>query len=61
MGRGKRGKLKLKIILVVFLLSCLMLIVTTPLHEAAHWVMSDMDPYVEPVELHLFDDISYLD
>jgi hypothetical protein len=30
--------------------------ITIPVHEAAHWIMSDIDPYVEPVEFHLFDD-----
>ena len=35
-----------------------MIIATTPVHEAAHWIMSDLDPYVEPVEFHVFDTIS---
>ena len=43
------------IILIIFLLSTLLIITTTPLHEAAHWVMSEIDPFSEPVELHLFD------
>jgi hypothetical protein len=59
MRRNERGQFKLKIVLTVFLLSCFMLIVTTPLHEAAHWVMSDIDPYVEPVEFHIFDEHSF--
>ncbi len=46
------------IILISFLLSTVFIVATTPLHEAAHWVMSDIDPYSEPVELHLFDDQS---
>ena len=35
-----------------------MLIVTTPIHEAAHWIMSDIDPFIQPVEFHLFDESS---
>lgn len=56
----KKNKQKnvLYIILIIFLLSTLFIIATTPLHEAAHWVMSEIDPYSEPVELHLFDDQS---
>lgn len=56
----KKNKQKnaLYIILISFLLSIVVIIATTPLHEAAHWVMSDIDPYCEPVELHLFDDQS---
>ncbi len=46
------------IILIILLLSTLFIIATTPLHEAAHWMMSEIDPYSEPVELHLFDDQS---
>ena len=34
------------------------MIVTVPLHETLHWVMSEIDPYVEPVELHFFDEKS---
>lgn len=52
-------KIRLQIILLVFLLSCTVIIVTTPIHEAAHWVMSEIDPYIEPAELHLFDDTSF--
>ncbi len=36
-----------------------MIIITTPIHEAAHWVMSEADPYIEPVEFHLFDETSF--
>ena len=49
----------LKIILIIFFLSCTILIVTTPLHEGAHWIMSDIDPYVDPVEFHVFDSKSF--
>jgi len=52
-------KIRLQIILLVFLISCTVIIATTPIHEAAHWVMSEIDPYIEPVELHLFDDTSF--
>lgn len=56
---NKEQKLRLNIILIIFLLSSVVLIATTPLHEAAHWIMSDIDPYIEPVEFHLFDDKSF--
>ena len=58
MGNGYKQKIDLKIIIIVFFLSCTIMIVTTPLHEAAHWIMSDIDPYVEPVEFHIFDNKS---
>lgn len=51
-------KIRVQIILLVFLISCTVIISTTPIHEAAHWVMSEIDPYIEPVELHLFDETS---
>ena len=59
MGNGYKQKIDLKIIIIVFFLSCTIMIVTTPLHEAAHWIMSDIDPYVEPVEFHVFDSKSF--
>ena len=52
-------KTKLYLALICFSISCLVIIITTPLHEAAHWVMSDIDPYVEPIEFHLFDETSF--
>ena len=55
----KSLKTKIQIILLVFLLSCTIVIATTPIHEAAHWIMSEIDPYIEPTELHLFDDTSF--
>jgi hypothetical protein len=55
MGEKNKQKIDLKIILIGFFLSCTIMIVTIPLHEAAHWVMSDIDPYIEPVEFHIFD------
>jgi len=48
-----------RIIVVGFLLVSSMIIITTPVHEAAHWVMSEIDPYIEPVEFHLFDETSF--
>jgi hypothetical protein len=56
--RENKQKNVLHILLTCFFLSTIFIIVTTPLHEAAHWVMSDIDPYSNPVELHLFDDQS---
>ncbi|MGF3555135.1 MAG: hypothetical protein ACQXXF_07725 [Thermoplasmatota archaeon] len=32
------------------------MIITTPIHEATHWILSDIDPYIEPIEFHLFDE-----
>lgn len=52
-------KTKLYLILICFSISCVVIIATTPLHEAAHWIMSDIDPYIEPVEFHLFDETSF--
>jgi hypothetical protein len=55
---GEKPSLKngFKIILIILLLSTILLIATTPLHEAVHWIISDIDPYSEPVEFHIFDD-----
>ena len=60
-GKGfkQKQKLNLNLILIGFFVSLTIIIVTTPIHEAAHWLMSDIDPYVEPVEIHVFDGISY--
>lgn len=55
MGEESKQKIGLKIILIGFFLSCTIMIVTIPLHEAAHWITSDIDPYIEPVEFHIFD------
>jgi len=62
MGENTATYLPSNMVLIVsigFLLSLGLIIVTTPIHEAAHWVMSDIDPYVEPVEFHLFDEESF--
>lgn len=55
MNRGGKQKNRLQIIIICFLLSCVGIIATIPLHEAIHWIISDIDPYSEPVEFHLFD------
>jgi hypothetical protein len=55
----KKTKTQLRYIIIGFLISSSMIIATTPVHEAAHWIMSDLDPYVEPVEFHVFDTISF--
>lgn len=55
MKANTEQKLTLQTILIGFFLSCVIIVATTPLHEAAHWVMSEIDPYVDPVEFHLFD------
>lgn len=55
MGEYNRHRNNFRIILICFLLSCFIIIITTPLHEVAHWIMSEVDPYIEPVEFHVFD------
>jgi len=55
MGETHRKKISKKMIIYAFLLSGILMIMTTPIHEAAHWVMSDIDPYIDPIEFHLFD------
>jgi hypothetical protein len=58
MGKNTDSHIYRKIAFIVpigFLLSLGLIIATTPIHEAAHWVMSDIDPYVEPIEFHIFD------
>ncbi|KYK21618.1 hypothetical protein AYK24_08795 [Thermoplasmatales archaeon SG8-52-4] len=59
MGEAKKQKIGLRILLFAFLLSCIFMILTTPLHEATHWIISEIDPYIDPVEFHLFDDNSF--
>ena len=54
-GRGEKLKENLKMVVIGFLISCSVIVLTTPLHEAGHWIMSDIDPYVKPVEFHIFD------
>jgi len=55
----QKPKIRFNLVLIGFLISTTIIIATTPIHEAAHWVMSDIDPYVEPVEIHVFDEASY--
>ena len=55
MGEEISQKSSLKIILIIFLLSTILIIITTPIHEAVHWVISDIDPYSEPIEFHIFN------
>ena len=57
----QKPKIRLRLVLIGLLLSTTIIIATTPIHEAAHWFMSDIDPYVEPVEIHVFDITSYQD
>ena len=58
-GFKQKQKLNVKLIIIGFFISLTIIIATTPIHEAAHWLMSDIDPYVEPVEIHVFDGTSY--
>ena len=55
MKANTKQKLTLQTILIGFFLSCIIIVATTPLHEAAHWIMSEIDPYADPVEFRLFD------
>lgn len=59
MKGDNKQKIRLHIVLTSFLFSCIVIIATTPVHEGAHWIMSSIDPYSEPVEFHLFDDLSF--
>lgn len=59
MGEIQKKKLlknKFKIFLIAFLISTTVIIASTPLHEAGHWIMSEIDPYIEPVEFHVFNE-----
>jgi len=55
----QKPEINYRLVLIGFLFSTTIIIATTPVHEAAHWVMSEVDPYVEPVEYHVFDEFSY--
>ena len=50
-------KIRFKIFLLGFFFSFITIIATIPIHESAHWIMSDIDPFIEPVEYHVFDNI----
>src|SRR4030043_2104522 len=56
MCKIRKRKNSLKIIFFGFVLSLIFIIITTPIHEASHWILSDLDPYIEPVEFHIFDE-----
>lgn len=58
MWKIKKQKNNLKIIFFGFILSFTIIFLTTPIHEAGHWILSDIDPYIEPVEFHIFDERS---
>ena len=58
MWKNKKHGNNLKIIFFVFILSLILVILTTPLHEACHWILSDIDPYIEPIEFHIFNEKS---
>ena len=47
-----------KLILLVIPLTLLFSLLTTPLHEALHWIMCEIDPNLVPLEIHLFDSYS---
>lgn len=49
-----KKKFTIKIITTILLLSTFLIVATTPIHEATHWVLSEIDPYVEPEEIHIF-------
>lgn len=53
-NKNKEIKKILKIILIGFFISFTVIIFSIPLHEAGHWIMSEIDPYIEPVEYHIF-------
>lgn len=48
---------KKSIILLLIFVSTVCIVGTTPVHEGCHWMMSEVDPYIEPVEMHLFDNV----
>ncbi|MFH1101513.1 MAG: hypothetical protein V1726_05725 [Methanobacteriota archaeon] len=54
--RGHRVSLRQTVFLVgsAFLLACCMMIVTTPLHETGHLVMSSLDPHLQVVSFYPF-------
>ena len=47
------------IIALCIIIPTILIIGTTPLHEMGHWAMSTIDPYIEPVEFHIFDGAEY--
>lgn len=59
MGEKSKLKINLQIILIVLFFSALVIFTTTPIHEATHWIIAEIDPYSEPIEFHLFDEKSF--
>ena len=55
MKTNKTIKIRLQMVVIIFLISIAVIIATTPLHEACHWIMSHIDPSIEPTEFHIFD------
>ena len=55
MNGKDKNKIKIKRLIICIFFCCFFIILTVPVHEAAHWIMSEIDPYSEPIELHLFD------
>lgn len=41
--------------LVIIFVSIALLVITTPIHEGLHWIMSDIDPNIKPISYHVFD------
>ena len=57
----KSVKIRLRIIFLAFLLSCTVIVATTPIHEAGHFIISSyFDPYIEVAEVHPFGVPSYI-
>ena len=58
MNRGESTQIPLKklifIIGLVLLMSCTLMVLTTPIHELLHVVQSTIDPYIDVHEIHLF-------
>lgn len=54
-GSFYQFKINLFLIFIGFIFASMLIFSTTPIHEAAHWVMSDIDPYIDPIEIHIFN------
>jgi hypothetical protein len=53
-NKNKEIKIIIKTILIGFFISFIVIIISIPIHEAGHWIMSEIDPYIEPVEYQIF-------
>lgn len=51
-------KIRLKTLIIGIFISFSAIVVLTPIHEAGHWLMSDISPFIEPIEYHVFDSIN---